>query len=154
MGVGKTTICQELKRKLDRCVFLDGDWCWDADPFQVNEETKEMVMRNISYLLNQFLQCSAYENIVFCWVMHEQSIIDDLLSKLNSKNCQTRVISLMCSKETITERIKEDIKSGIRTNDVLERSMERISLYQTLDTIKVNTDDRTINDIADEIMAL
>jgi len=44
MGVGKTAVCQELKLKLNNCVFLDGDWCWDAHPFQVTEETKQMVM--------------------------------------------------------------------------------------------------------------
>lgn len=44
MGVGKTAVCQRLKEALPAAVFLDGDWCWDADPFQVNEETKDMVM--------------------------------------------------------------------------------------------------------------
>ena len=47
MGVGKTTISRQLKKDLHNSVFLDGDWCWDADPFQVTEETKEMVMRNL-----------------------------------------------------------------------------------------------------------
>ncbi|MBO4783943.1 MAG: AAA family ATPase, partial [Lachnospiraceae bacterium] len=46
MGVGKTTVSQQLKKELPNSVFLDGDWCWDADPFQVTEETKAMVMRN------------------------------------------------------------------------------------------------------------
>ena len=43
MGVGKTTVCRQLKEDLPRSVFLDGDWCWDASPFQVTEETKTMV---------------------------------------------------------------------------------------------------------------
>ncbi len=34
-----------------------------------------MVIENICFLLNNFIKCSAYENIVFCWVMHEQSIM-------------------------------------------------------------------------------
>ena len=55
MGVGKTTVSQQLKKDLANSVFLDGDWCWDADPFQVTDETKEMVMDNICYLLNNFL---------------------------------------------------------------------------------------------------
>lgn len=67
MGVGKTTVSQQLKKDLANSVFLDGDWCWDADPFQVTDETKEMVMDNICYLLNNFLHCSAYENVIFCW---------------------------------------------------------------------------------------
>ena len=72
MGVGKTAVCQHLKKQLNHCVFLDGDWCWDMHPFEVNEETKQMVLANIKFLLNSFIQCSVYENIIFCWVMHEQ----------------------------------------------------------------------------------
>ena len=61
MGVGKTAVGQALKRMLPNSVFLDGDWCWDANPFQVTEETKAMVMDNICHLLNNFLRCTAYE---------------------------------------------------------------------------------------------
>ncbi|MBR4062948.1 MAG: AAA family ATPase, partial [Clostridia bacterium] len=88
MGVGKTTVCQQLKRDLQNSVFLDGDWCWDASPFQVTDETKAMVTNNICYLLNNFLKCSAYDNIIFCWVMHEQRIIDSILEKLDTQNCE------------------------------------------------------------------
>ena len=28
MGVGKTTVSQQLKKELPKSVFLDGDWCW------------------------------------------------------------------------------------------------------------------------------
>ncbi len=82
MGVGKTTVGQCLKYKLPNSVFLDGDWCWDADPFLVTVETKEMVIENICALLNNFLKCSVYDNIIFCWVMHEQCIIDAIISRL------------------------------------------------------------------------
>ena len=54
MGVGKTTTCRELQKILPRNVFLDGDWCWDMQPFVVNEETKTMVMKNICFQLKQF----------------------------------------------------------------------------------------------------
>ncbi len=50
MGAGKTTVCNILKKKLKNSVFLDGDWCWDMEPFQVTEETKAMVMDNITYV--------------------------------------------------------------------------------------------------------
>lgn len=65
MGVGKTTVSQQLKKNLNNSVFLDGDWCWDASPFQVTDETKAMVVHNICYLLNSFILCSAYENVIF-----------------------------------------------------------------------------------------
>lgn len=44
MGIGKSTVSRCLKHRLPNGVFLDGDWCWDAEPFVVTEETKKMVM--------------------------------------------------------------------------------------------------------------
>ena len=98
MGAGKTAVCQQLKKQLPDSVFLDGDWCWDADPFQVTEETKRMV---------------------------------------NEKN--------------LKKRLEQDIVKGIRTEDVIERSVRRISLYENLNTIKVDTNNKTIPEIAEEI---
>ena len=41
-----------------------------------------MVLQNIVFLLRQFLACSAYQNIVFCWVMHERRIAEELLRRI------------------------------------------------------------------------
>ncbi len=42
MGVGKTTVCQALNKELHNSVFLDGDWCWNADPFQVKKRQNSL----------------------------------------------------------------------------------------------------------------
>lgn len=154
MGVGKTTVCQQLKRNLPNSVFLDGDWCWDASPFQVTDETKSMVIDNICYLLNNFLKCSAYENIIFCWVMHEQSIIHSILEKLDTKNCAVNCISLIANEKSLRDRLSNDIARGVRTADVMERSVARIPLYQTLDTVKIDTSKKTVAMIVNEIKQL
>ena len=151
MGVGKTSVSQCLKRELPNAVFLDGDWCWDADPFLVTEETKEMVIDNICYLLNHFIQCSAYENIIFCWVMHEQSIIDTILNKVKITDCVVKVVSLMANEETLTKRIMKDVDSGSRGTDVLERSIARLPFYQSVSSVKVQTNNKTVYEIAKEI---
>ncbi|MGN0818217.1 MAG: AAA family ATPase [Candidatus Coproplasma sp.] len=154
MGVGKTTVSQQLKKDLNNSVFLDGDWCWDANPFQVTEETKTMVVQNICYLLNSFLHCSVYENVIFCWVMHEQSIIDSIIKELDTENCKIKKISLIVDKINLLNRLNADIASGIRTADIIDKSVARIPLYQALDTIKIDTSNKTVHEIVDEIMAL
>lgn len=151
MGVGKTTVGQQLKRDLNASVFLDGDWCWDADPFQVTEETKTMVLDNICYLLNNFLRCSAYKNVIFCWVMHEQSIIDSIIKKLDLKDCDLKCISLTVDERELRKRLSADIESGIRSRDIIDRSVARIPLYPSLDTAKIDTCGKTIRAIVDEI---
>lgn len=154
MGVGKTAVSQQLKKDLLNSVFLDGDWCWDANPFCVTEETKTMVTDNICYLLNNFLRCSAYENIIFCWVMHEQHIIDSIIENVDVKNCEVNCISLITDEATLRNRLGSDVDAGIRTEDVIERSVARISKYQSLNTIKIDTVNKTIQQVADEIAKL
>lgn len=154
MGVGKSTTCQLLKKKLNNSVFLDGDWCWDSNPFQVTEETKAMVMDNICYLLNNFVHCSAFENIIFCWVMHEQSIIDHIIEKLDTKNCKVKLISLVCDEYSLCKRLNEDIENGVRTADVIERSVARIPMYEHLNTIKVDSSRKSVEAVVKEILVL
>lgn len=154
MGVGKTTVCQILKKKMDKAVFLDGDWCWDADPFLVNDETKKMVMENISFLLNNFIHCSYYDNIIFCWVMHEQEIINQLLERLDTKECTIKIISLLCREKQLVDRLKKDVCLGLRTAEVIKRSVERIPLYGKLQTEKIDTSEITVEQTADIILKL
>ena len=154
MGIGKTTVCQQLKQDLPNSVFLDGDWCWDASPFQVTDETKAMVTNNICYVLNNFLKCSAYENIIFCWVMHEQIIINSILEKLDTQNCEVKCVSLVADEKTLRERLAMDVERGIRSKDIIERSIARIPMYQALNTIKIDTNTKTVAVIANEIKLL
>lgn len=154
MGVGKTTVCQNLKRLLPNAVFLDGDWCWDADPFQVTDETKAMVLDNICHLLNNFIRCTAYENIIFCWVMHQQGILDSILARLDREDCEIKAISLVCTAGALSERIRQDIQAGIRQPGALARSLERLPLYDTLDTIHIDVSGLSPEETAARIASL
>lgn len=154
MGVGKTAVSKQMKSYLNNSDFLDGDWCWDARPFRVTEETKTMVINNICYLLNNFMHCSAYENIIFCWVMHQQDIINKIMEKLDANQCEVKIISLICDEETLKIRLKKDINNGLRTRDIIERSIERLPLYNELNTIKIDTTSKSIDKVVKEILAI
>jgi hypothetical protein len=138
MGVGKTATCRELQKILPRNVFLDGDWCWDMRPFVVTDETRAMVNSNITHLLDGFLACSEFENVIFCWVLHEQHILDDLMNALNLNGCTTHCFSLVSTERALVERLNRDIVAGKRDSDITERSVARISLYDELDTVKLD----------------
>ena len=154
MGVGKTTAAKQLQALLERCAFLDGDWCWDLHPFRVTEETKAMVMDNIVHLLSGFLRCSEVDHVVFCWVMHEQAILDTLLSRLPLGDTDVTAVSLVCSPEALKARIDRDVQAGLRAPDVLARSLDRLPLYDTLATVKLDTTVLTPRQTAQAILAL
>jgi len=151
MGVGKTATSRQLQKLLPNCVFLDGDWCWDMSPFVVNEETKRMVVDNICYLLNSFISCSVFENIVFCWVMHEQAILDDVLGRLNKGDCRLFKFSMLCSEEALVSRLEKDIAEGIRAEDIIGRSVARLENYLEMDTEKIDVSDITAREAAELI---
>lgn len=154
MGVGKTSTCKELLGLLQPSVFLDGDWCWYMNPFRVTDETKHMVESNICFLLNNFLACSEYENVIFCWVMHQESIINSLLEKLNLTNVEVYKFTLSVSKEALTQRINRAVENGERTSDALQRSLDRLQLYQKMNTIHIDVSNISPIQAAKEMMGI
>lgn len=154
MGVGKTTVSRALQEILPDNVFLDGDWCWDARPFQVTEETKEMVLDNISCLLKNFLSCSAYRFVIFCWVIPEETIIREILRRADIPEDSASVFSLICTREELIERLNGDIAKGLRTPDVIERSTAYLSRYGADGRILVDTTGKTPGETAEEIVRL
>ncbi len=154
MGVGKTTVGQILKRRLDRSVLLDGDWCWDAHPFQVTEETRAMVLDNICHLLGNFLSCSAYEHVIFCWVLHRQAVIDAILSRLEPEGCRVVQAMLLCSPAALERRLRSDIAQGLRQPDVIPRALERLVCCEGLNIPKIDTTSLTPEGAAQAVLRL
>ena len=52
------------------------------------------------------------------------------------------------------ERLAMDVERGIRSEDVIERSIARIPMYQALNTIKIDTNVKDLAVIANEIKLL
>lgn len=143
MGVGKTATCRCLQKLLPNCVFLDGDWCWDAVPFIVNDETKVMVLDNIAHLLGNFLRCSAYSNVIFCWVMHEESILNAVVERINAHDYFLHKFTLTCSEDVLKARLEKDVKSGKREGGIIERSIARLQGYTAMATQKIDVSEIT-----------
>ena len=154
MGVGKSAVCRHLLNLLTPGVWLDGDWCWNMNPFVVSDENKEMVLDNICHLLKSFLNNTAYEYVIFCWVIHQEDIFDQILIRLRGLEFELHKISLTCSEPALTVRLNNDIESGIRNQDVLERSIPRLALYHDMDTQKVDVSDITAEQAAIKIKYL
>ena len=147
MGIGKSTICNQLNQDLDHSVFLDGDWCWNMDPFVVNQDTKNMVLDNITHCLNNFIHTPGIENIIFCWVMHKQDIIDKIIQKLDTEGVDIHLISLICKKEELIKRMLIDR----RDNQTIRKSLQYLELYKDLDTQKIDVTTLDVQKTIDKI---
>lgn len=151
MGAGKSTTCQYLLKMLQPSVYLDGDWCWNMNPFVVTEENKAMVVDNITYLLRSFLNNSGYEYVIFCWVIHEEEIFGQLLQPLQDCDFELYKISLVCSENALRERLQKDVENGIRQPDIIDRSVQRIPLYEHMATIKIDVGNLSAQQAAKQI---
>ena len=147
MGIGKSTICNQLNQDLDHSVFLDGDWCWNMDPFIVNQDTKNVVLDNITHCLNNFIHTPGIENIIFCWVMHKQDIIDQIIQKLDTEGVDIHLISLICEEEELIKRMLIDR----RDNQTIRKSLQYLELYKDLDTQKIDVTTLDVQKTIDKI---
>ena len=152
MGIGKTTICKELYKKLENSFWLDGDSCWMMNPFIVNEENKKMVLDNITYILNNFLKNSSTKYVVFNWVIPTDEIMNDVLGRIDVADISIYKITLMSSKDELVKRIGKDIKLGLRDKGNIKRSLERFDLYHNMNTQKLDTSKKTVENIVKEII--
>ncbi len=151
MGAGKTTVCKLLSKQLQPSVFLDGDWCWDMNPFVVNEENKAMVMDNITHLLNSFCRNCGYEYILFCWVIHQEEILEQILRSLPECEFELFKFTLLCSESALRSRLEKDVETGIRQSDVIERSVSRLPAYESMDTVKIDVSAITAEQAAEKL---
>ena len=65
-----------------------------------------------------------------------------------------KCVSLVADEKTLYERLSMDVERGVRSEDVIERSIARIPIYQTLDTIIIDTNAKDVAVIANEIKQL
>lgn len=120
---------------------------WNMDPFVVNQDTKNMVLDNITHCLNNFIHTPGIENIIFCWVMHKQTIIDDILQKTDTKDVEIHLISLVYDKEELIKRMLIDR----RNNQTIQKSLEYLDLYKNLNTKKIDVTALNVQSTADKI---
>ena len=140
--------------------------------------TKEQLLQNIQKELNE--NCFAidenfYENIS---LLNDELLEKYLNQQMKQEDIQ-KVISLRqmfpvffgsalkdegveefmealdlytCQKEALEKRIQKDIDQGTRKPDVLARSVERLEMYQKLNTYKIDVSNKTIEEIVKEII--
>ncbi|MET1249425.1 AAA family ATPase [Sporolactobacillus sp. STCC-11] len=150
MGVGKSAVSEKLSDQLMPSVYLDGDWCWKMNPWVFTEENKRMVINNITHLLNAYLANSGFHYIIFCWVMHQEQIFEDILNRLQG-DYELHKISLICSEDVLRSHIMQDVRKGIRAVDSIEGSIARLRLYEKMNTVKMDVSDLTVLEAANQI---
>lgn len=83
--------------------------------------------------------------------MHRQSIIDAIVERLDTSSCRVKVVCLIADEKSLRERLSADIKKGVRTADIIDRSIAKIPLYRSLNAVQIDTSNKTVRMITEEI---
>ena len=135
MGAGKSAVSRELKKFLAPSFFLDGDWCWDMEPFEAGEAERALVMRNIAFLLNGYLSFEERGNVIFCWVMHRRAIVEDLLSRLDMRGVRFFLFTMSVSERELIRRLERDARAGLRDEGIVSRSLARLREFDAFGNV-------------------
>ena len=71
---------------------------------------------------------------------------------MQTEDCLVHTISMICDADSLRKRLQKDIDAGIRSEDVIQRSIARIGLYEKLDTEKIDVTHITPEQAAERIV--
>ena len=151
MGVGKTTIGKYIAEKCEGTAFIDGDWCLDIHPFVGNRETKTMAIDNILHMVDNYRKCSICKMIVLVWLMDEQWVYQKVVDGISDMGLDIKSAVLICDKNNLIDRWKNDKKCEWRTQEWLEVSLKSLLFFSSLEN-GIDTSDLTVDIIADMVM--
>lgn len=151
MGVGKTSVGKYIANTHMGTAFIDGDWCLDLHPFVGNRETKAMAIDNILHLISNYRKCSLCKMIVLVWLMDDEWVRQSIVEGISSMEPETSYVTLMCDKDELVRRWKNDTQCEWRTNDWLSVSLKSLSQFAQQENI-IDTTGLSIPEIAETVL--
>jgi ribose 1,5-bisphosphokinase PhnN len=152
-GVGKSTTCARLFRRLPHASWLDSEWCRMINPFDLTPEIEALAERHISVLLRGYLECSLVEHVIFCYGLHgpRQRIYERVLRNLDDLSFHLLPITLNCSEEENIRRMRQD---GRDVPGYIQRSLQARAVYEGLPYQVIDSTGLSVEETVDHILQL
>jgi adenylate kinase family enzyme len=150
-GIGKTTVCKELFKRINGCAWLDGDWCWMVNPYPgKTPEQKKYVEKAFGYIINGYFHDDNTKVILFSWLMHSKFMFDLITEQIADKDYELIKIALVCSDRKIyIERMRND-----RRRDVQIEEADSMKRFHQLNINMIDVVHLSVDDIAERIIEL
>ena len=151
MGVGKTTVGKYIADHHPGTAFIDGDWCLDIHPFVGNQETKAMAVDNILHMIGNYQKCSVCNMVVLVWLMDEPWVIQKITQGLSAMQAEVKNMTLVCSRESLIWRWKDDHNCEWRTDEWLNVSLKSLPGFASMDNT-IDTSGLPVEQVAELVM--
>ena len=145
--VGKTSVAEKLFESYENCAYFDGDWAWCVNPFSVDDPRLRNGDKTMSFALSVYLN-SHFDYVIFSSVVViGGEIREAILEDINAADYTIIAFTLKCSEETLIERHRN-------RGDDNEISFAWLEMDPSPGDNVINTDDKTIPQIVDEIRSI
>ncbi len=154
LGVGKSSVAEQLHYKFDKSVHLDGDCIGDVQPFNIYDEQRLKHLYRTMELLIGFHQKNGYHNFVINYVFESAESLQELLDLLHPLDPAIHCFWLTCAEEEQAKRIRnrnrEDLQWELGRFIELRR-IQREASQQGFIGKEVDTTHLTASQIAETI---
>ncbi len=106
LGVGKSSVADQLHYKFDKSVHLDGDYIGDVHPFDIYDEARISHLYHTLELLIGFHQKNGYHHFVINYVFESPESLQELLNLLRPLDASIHTYWLTCQEEEQAKRIQ------------------------------------------------
>ena len=145
--VGKTAVAEKLFESYENCAHFDGDWAWRVNPFSISDPRLRNGDKTMSFALSTYLN-SNFDYVIFSSVVVlGDPIRKNILNDISANDYEVVGFTLTCSEKTLAERHK-------KRGDNNECSFEWLRIEHYPSDFVINTDDKTVEQIADEINSI
>ena len=145
--VGKTTCAREVFASLQNSAWLDGDDVWRVNPFSVEDPRLRNSDRNMSFVLNTYIE-SRFDYVVFSSVvLTDKPITDGILDAIECKDYDVLFFMLTCSQSALEARSAE--RDNIATPE-----SRFIHAAKTQDAIHMDTTNMTPSEVTQTILSV
>jgi chloramphenicol 3-O-phosphotransferase len=131
LGVGKSSVAEQLHYKFDKSIHLDGDCIGDVQPFNIYDEARLNHLYRTLELLLGFHQKNGYHNFVINYVFESPESLQELLVLLRPLDPSIHCYWLTCDEEEQAKRIRnrsrEDLQWELGRFPVLRRIQQEAS---------------------------
>lgn len=136
-GIGKSTVCELLNKKVLKSAWLESEWARCINPFILNPEIELLTEKNITFLLRSYLECSEVDTVIFNWGFHgsRKAIYERVLNNISDIQFQYLPITLLCNEEENIKRMKLDNRSDER----IARALQTRHIYEDLTCSSIDT---------------
>jgi broad-specificity NMP kinase len=142
--VGKTAVADILFESYENSAHFDGDWAWRVNPFSITDPRLRNGDKTMSFALSTYLN-SKFDFVIFSSVVViGETIRKSILENITAMDYLTISFTLKCSESTLIERHK-------KRGDDNEVSFQWLRMDTHPGDYIINTDNKTINQIAGEI---